>query len=271
MQGSKSIVTAEENEELVRFRQQWLEEVRSKKKPQASQDGPAASTSTGASAEPASQPPPQSPPAHRTMQRRTSHHDEPTSPVLGPRKTGSVNAAAQLGPSLQRAVEVYRKAVQHEQKSELDDALRLYRTAFRMDSNVDRAYHLVEEELQRKATATSPTQKAQHKKTHSGASGVDGLLQEVQALDLGPSRIPVAHAHGEGFVTGTLATLISAWPPKLSFERDPESEEEGVPIQMLPDEILMIILRLLDHTALERFARVNRKARVITLDASIWR
>ncbi|EJF64105.1 hypothetical protein DICSQDRAFT_178617 [Dichomitus squalens LYAD-421 SS1] len=272
MQGSVSAVAAEDNEELARFRRQWLEEVWSKKKPQGSQDGAAAFTPTSTSAEPATQSPPQSPPAHRTTHRRASHHNEATSPVLGARKVGPASATAQFGPSLQRAVEVYRKAVQHEQKSELDDALRLYRSAFRMDSNVDRAYQLFEEELHRKAAAASPTQKAQqHKKTPSGTAVVEGLLSDMQALDLGPSRIPVAHAYGEGFVTGTLANLISSWPPELTFERDPESEEEGVPIRMLPDEILIIILRRLDHSALERFARVNRKARVITLDASIWR
>ncbi|KAI1793519.1 hypothetical protein LXA43DRAFT_971860 [Ganoderma leucocontextum] len=266
MQGPKSSAETEDSEELARFRWQWLEEVRSKQKAHASQDG--AVTSVSQVAEAATHSPPHSPPAHRTTHRRASHHDDP----LVVNKHGTAHApTAQFSPALQRAVEVYQKAVQHEQKSELDDALRLYRTAFRLDSNVDRAYHLIEDELHRKAAASSADQKQTHKKTPSGTvtAAVDGLLQELQDLELGPSHIPVAHARGEGFVTGTLASLVSSWPPELTFEQ--ENEEEGVPVQMLPEELLMIILRLLDHTALERFGKVNRKARVITLDASIWR
>lgn len=274
MQGSESGVQTEVSEELARFRQQWLEEVRTKQKAHATQDDthypPSSSTQV---VEASAYLAPHSPPAHRTTHRRTSHHEEHTVVTkLGPPR----EAAVPFSPTLQRAVEAYRKAVQHEQKSELDDALRLYRTAFRLDPNVDRAYHLMEDELHRKAaaarTTAAPTEKQSHKKTPSGtgpAVVVDGLLQELQGLEVGPSRIPVAHVRGEGFVTGTLASLISSWPPELTFER--ESEEDEVPIKMLPDELLVIILRLLDHTALERFAKVNRKARVITLDASIWR
>ncbi|PIL25140.1 hypothetical protein GSI_13029 [Ganoderma sinense ZZ0214-1] len=266
MPGSKSGVQTEGSDELARFRQQWLEEVR-KKKTHTSQDDTRATTSSKA-VEAATHSPPHSPSAHRTTHRRTSHHDEPAVVI----KPGAPReAVAQFSPTLQRAVEVYQKAVQHEQKSELDDALRLYRTAFRLDTNVDRAYHLMEDELHRKAAAAASTEKQSHKKTPSGTApaAVDGLLPEMQGLELGPARIPVAHVRGEGFVTGTLASLISSWPPELTFER--ESEEDEVPIKMLPDELLMIILRLLDHTALERFAKVNKKARVITLDASIWR
>ena len=272
MQGSKSGVQTEDSEELARFRQQWLDEVRSKKKIHASQDDAAATTPPPAQVhvvEAATHSPPRSPPAHRTTHRRPSHHDH-SHPLIEEKDAPPREGPTQFSSTLQRAVEVYRKAVQHEQKSELDDALRLYRSAFRLDPNVDRAYHLMEDELHRKATASS-AEKQSHKKTPSGpgTAAVDGLLRELQRLELGPSRIPVAHVRGEGVVTGTLASLISAWPPELTFEQD--NEEDGVPIKLLPDEMLMIILRLLDHTTLERFAKVNRKARVITLDASVWR
>ena len=266
---------ADETEELARFRQQWLEEVRSKKKVQApaptndpARDG--ATTSSGPSALHDAEAHPSTSP-HRPAHRRVSHGASSSPPPVH-RKAHPGSVAAQLGPSLQLAVDVYRRAVQHEQRSELDDALRLYRTAFRMDPNVDRAYHLIEDELYRAAAAAHPRRPHHQKAPSTGkADAVDGVAHEMQALDIsrGHVPVPVAHARGEGFVSGTLASLVAAWPVELAFE--PEDEKEGVPLEMLPDELLVIVLRLVDHTALERFARVNRKARVITLDASIWR
>ncbi|KAI0369166.1 hypothetical protein BV20DRAFT_968356 [Pilatotrama ljubarskyi] len=258
----------EEPEELVRFRQQWLEELRSKKKPAPSQDASTSSPAAPSTTSPEASAPPHSPPAHHHAQRRPSH-GHPSSPSSTRRP--SAIAPAPFGPTLQRAVEVYRKAVYHEQRSELDEALRLYRMAFRLDNNVDRAYHMMEEEMLRKAAALSgpAAPKAHHRKSSSGAGDVDALAQGMQNIDISSGRAPVALARGEGVVTGTLANLVSSWPANLSFEAD--DEQQGVPIRNLPDELLMIVLRMLDHTALERFARVSRKARVITLDASIWR
>ena len=46
-------------------------------------------------------------------------------------------------------------------------------------------------------------------------------------------------------MTGTLASLVSSWPADLRF--DPENEQEEVPIQTLPDELLMLVLRKLDQ------------------------
>ncbi|KAI8996389.1 hypothetical protein BD414DRAFT_477782 [Trametes punicea] len=262
-----SQVVADEPEELVRFRQQWLEEVRGKRNAPPKQGGdpapvPSSSTASEAPARP------RSPSGHHPPQHHPSH-DAQTSHSVAKRPLHSA-APTPFGPALQRAVEVYRKAVQHEQRGELDDALRLYRTAFRMDNNVDRAYQLMEEELQKKAAAAPVAQpKAHHRKTSSASDGIEMLVHGVQGLGLGPGRIPVARARGEGFVTGTLAGLISSWPANLSFEA--ENEQEGVPIKHLPDEVLMMVMQKLDHTAVERFARVSRKARVITLDPSIWR
>ncbi|KAI0630558.1 hypothetical protein C8Q77DRAFT_212597 [Trametes polyzona] len=261
---------SEEPEELVRFRQQWLEEVRSKKKAPATQDSSVpAATSSAAPNSPDAPAQPRSPPAHHPTHRRLSH-GAPSSPSAARRQSISV-APPPLGPSLQRAVEVYKKAVQHEQRGNLDEALQLYRTAFRMDNHVDRAYHMVEEQLKGASIANAPApSKSHHRKTSSAAGTVDALVDGLQSMDIGASHVPVARTRGEGLVTGTLASLLSSWPADaLSFE--PDNEQEGVPIRRLPDELLVIVLRLLDHTSIERFARVNRKARVIALDASIWR
>lgn len=257
---------AEEPEELARFRQQWFEELRAKKKAPTSEEAAGSAPSTSTSTDLPAHPHPRPHPHH--SQRRASH--DASSPPPNARQPAPRATAAPMGPALQRAVEVYRKAILHEQRSELDDALRLYRTAFRMEPNVDRAYHLLEDEQQRKVTtAPAPAHKVYHHKAASDEVAADHLAHELEGLALGPARIPVAHARGDGFVTGTLAGLVASWSDGLSFE--PENEDEGAPIKTMPDEMLLLVLRRLDHTSIERFARVNRKARVLTLDASLWR
>ena len=73
----------------------------------------------------------------------------------------------------------------------------------------------------------------------------------------------------QGVVTGTLASVIAGFPHDVSFQ--PEDETQGVPLNMLPDEILVHILLMVDVTTLERFATVSRKTRLLTLDSGIWR
>ncbi|KAH9940850.1 uncharacterized protein BXZ73DRAFT_98683 [Epithele typhae] len=283
MQGNTTTSVLEESEELVRFRQQWLEEVRSKKHHPPTHEQSSSTETPGssapASADAGSSSSAQEPPASPTAPHHRPHVHRPPrqgADVVTRGPKGAVKA--QFSPSLKLAVDMYRHAVQQEQKGDLDDALRLYRNAFRMDANVDRAYHLVENEALQNAVAVTAAVSEDaaaavktHKKTGStGSAGeVDGLVREMEGLGLSGAKVPVAHARGEGFVTGTLAQLVSGWPTVLAFEAD--EEQEGVPLQKLPDELLIIVVRMLDHTTIERFANVNRKARVITLDVSIWR
>jgi len=72
----------------------------------------------------------------------------------------------------------------------------------------------------------------------------------------------------------TLSAVVASFPPdQLTFA--PEDELEGVPISMLPDEVIILILqelaRVRDVASIERFAAVNRKARVISVDSDVWR
>jgi len=59
------------------------------------------------------------------------------------------------------------------------------------------------------------------------------------------------------------------------FEFAPEDERVGTPFAQTPDEIIILILREFararDITSLERFASVNKKARLVSLDQSLWR
>jgi len=167
------------------------------------------------------------------------------------------------------ALEVYTGAVKHEQAGQLDEALRLYRQAFRMDSNVDRAYYLREKRASRTSEATTPTA------TRSEQNGEKEAGIFVRSGSDAPTPWAVhanntsAHHHPEPQISGLLAEILAGFPMPLSFE--PEDEKAPSPLQRLPDELLVYIISYLGVAAIERFARVSRKARMITLDATIWR
>jgi F-box protein 9 len=169
------------------------------------------------------------------------------------------------------ALGVYTRAVKHEQAGELDDALRLYRQAFRMDPRVDRAYHLKEELATRTLETTAlpaapPEQNVEKKAAISVRPGSDDAAgPRVVAHAKRPSS---AH-HLDRQTSGLLAAIVANFPEPLSFE--PEDERALSPLRQLPDELLVHILSYLGVAAIERFARVSRKARVITFDATIWR
>ncbi|KAH7921300.1 hypothetical protein BV22DRAFT_1038818 [Leucogyrophana mollusca] len=260
-----SVVPGEEPEELVRFREAWRAEVKQRRgvhpepKPQTAVSPPNETTA------------PTSVSVTKTdhgvgiVRGGPNLHPGPSSHTIAGAPTVPVHAShgqSRLSPAFGRAIEVYRSAVNHEQRSQLDEALRLYRQAFRLDPNVDRAYHKEEQRLEQLALETA----AARKKPASGAAppgAVDGLAQGVEALS-------IHHGTREiGTVTGTLANVLAGFPQELIFE--PEDEKEGTPIKIIPDELLLHILRSLDTTTIERFATVNRKARVLSLDSAIWR
>lgn len=234
-----------EPEELVRFRQAWLKELEQADVGRAETDhGRLASAS------------------HSEQERAgPSRKSIAGSPIASPLQTP--HGIIGLNRGLTFAVDTYRRAVEFEQKSQLHDALQLYQQAFRLDSNVDKAYYRAEQQL-RSATSI-PGRGYEHKQSNSlsDTDVVDKLTREVGALS-------VQHvAAGKGVVTGTLASILDKFPQDLKFE--PEDERNGVPLSLLPDEVLVLVLRSLDPTTIERFAAVNRKARVVSLDSGIWR
>ncbi|KIK08825.1 hypothetical protein K443DRAFT_671883 [Laccaria amethystina LaAM-08-1] len=156
--------------------------------------------------------------------------------------------------ALASALDVYRRAVQHEQRGELDDALRSYRQAFNLDPHVDQAYNR-EEML---AGILQAQKSAEANQVDELASRVEESLS-LKSVSKGKEIV----------VTGTLSTVIRFFPKNLRFE--PENEDELALLNKLPDELLVIIIRNLDHTSVERFAAVNRKARILSLDSVIWR
>ncbi|TFY78041.1 hypothetical protein EWM64_g5970, partial [Hericium alpestre] len=222
---------APETDELKEFRKQWQAELQQKRQRQQASSsyappaGPSIST-------------PQAPSSITTTDT-TEHVSLPTG-TIAPSAPIIVNGSLRVQ---NRALEAYAQAMQCEQASRLDEALRLYRTAFRVDPDVDRVYHRT-----------------------SVSTAVEGATEALEALKLPSAR---AYHHAERPLTAALLQLVKTFPEELSFE--PEDERVPCCINALPDELLIHILDYLDYCAIERFATVNRKARVVTLDPKAWR
>ncbi|THH14977.1 hypothetical protein EW146_g5418 [Bondarzewia mesenterica] len=248
-----------ESEELKRFREQWKAEV-TQKKQSISSPATALSSQSNLLTSPTL-------PAKQSSSDASIPSDlyDSLQPVEVPTPSTPTPSSFISNGSIRarnNAITVYRQAVRCEQASQLDEALRLYRTAFRMDPDVDKAFHKAEQVL---AAASAP--RTGHKKTSSVDSTVERITQAVNELDLSSAHVH-RHRH-EGHVTGLLAKVLKNFPDTLSFE--PEDETASTPLKYLPDELLIFILRYLNPNALERFGAVCRKARVLTLESSIWR
>ncbi|KAI0725405.1 hypothetical protein C8Q72DRAFT_852664 [Fomitopsis betulina] len=252
------------SDELARFREEWKEEVRRKKaaagagslQMQTQSVGPLDVTSFKPNNLDAIVQ------GHELPRAGTHSSQVNVKQILRATDTTS----APLGPMLQRAVELYRRAVVCEQQSNLDEALKLYRTAFRIDPNVDRAYHKIEAQFD-VATNVSVAQQPAHATSSTKRSSIDGVTHSLKSLDVHSAVVPVAE--GVAIPPGSLASIMAEWPALLEFL--PEDEGKPVHIQKLPVEVLLLMLRKLGTTALERYALVCRKARFLTLDMGIWK
>ncbi|KAF8575209.1 hypothetical protein K439DRAFT_1420045 [Ramaria rubella] len=206
-----------DTDELAHFRERWKEEIRERgQQPQEFPSDPS-----------------QSQPAQRDL--TTSN-------------TSSISR-------LQSALETYARAITEEQNGNHAEATRLYRNAFRLDSNVDKAYHREELTYQRLRNISTPS----------------SLPPQVSNISLEDTK---SQATSQVILTSTtLISLLESWPQPLLFA--PEDEARGAPISRLPDEIICKILLCLAHnvdvSTIERFAIVNRRARVLSLDTSLWR
>ena len=96
----------------------------------------------------------------------------------------------------------------------------------------------------------------------------DDMTASIRASSITPRNLP----KGRTVTTGILDTVVATFleqEPTLSFV--PEDQTQPLAIKMLPEEILLEILHMLDSSSIETFALVCRKARVLTLESSIWR
>lgn len=257
--------------ELARFREQWKADLDMRRK---------RAGSTQAAPAPSGEIPTTSiSEAIKNDKTVTSHAKRPIQSVTptavdaGAGSSRGPGLTAPLPPSASKALEIYRNAVAHEQCSELDDALRLYRQAFRIHEDVARLYERIESHsLHVKpidSAAFAQAQRNQHKASVDMVRLAHDMDRMHVSADASGSLAVTLPAH-HGIVTGTLATIMAPWGA-LELKFEPEDEKQPVHLQTLPEELLVHVLEFLDTTSLERFALVNRKARVLTLDSALWR
>ena len=123
--------------ELARFREEWKADLNQRlNRPDVTQKPPPTELTPA--------PEPTSPLISAVPQRTI----KPVSPIVptdsapGPSRGPGFTAA--LSPAQENALALYRRAVAHEQKSELDDALLLYKQAFRVYEDIPRLYERLE-------------------------------------------------------------------------------------------------------------------------------
>ena len=151
------------------------------------------------------------------------------------------------------ALEHYERAVEREGEGSLGDSLKHYRTAYRLDSGVDRLY----------------------KNKHFPAPS--------KPADLNPSNAPAtvpntAHHSLEGSNPLPVIDTIALYQTASICGQDSAtgtSTEPLCPIASLPSEILVTILSNIAHFDIAIFARVaqvcKRLAYLVTTEDRIWR
>ncbi|CAK7220759.1 hypothetical protein SCUCBS95973_004271 [Sporothrix curviconia] len=166
------------------------------------------------------------------------------------------------------ALEHYEKAVEKEAMGSLGDSLKHYRTAFRMDSTVDKKYKNKHYPAPPAASAAASTAgsslpKGTGKETEASA-GTDAAAEPAKPVREGPP--PTLRELIMSF--GGLA--IEGAPPPVEGMPPPPC-----PLAELPDELLVHILRdvaLDDVGDFVRLARVCRKlAFLVATEDRIWR
>lgn len=199
--------------------------------------------------------------------------------------TAKPHSGREHGPgtiSTKKAVEAYARAVEHENSGQLNEALHLYRKAFKLDDRVEKAYNsaVVKEEERSQAvvedsqvvdptlpvTATPPPLEPYVFRTHTQ------LAPDYHS----PARTPV-RVHGDGESvhaewTDPLTRIINKFEGDLyAIDFEPEEEKWPVLLATLPDEVIENVIFFLDVQSLERFALACKKARLLTRTAPVWR
>nr|GAT45726.1 predicted protein [Mycena chlorophos] len=244
-------------DELARFREEWKREVEQRRHPQPAPNSAATTGhATGSSSGKA-----------KLLQKVAASFEDgfaeaeplpgPSSETVAGPGPGSVSTSTffkntVIPASVRNALSLYRRAIEHETRGEHDESAKFYRQAFRIEPDVEKIYASWEKLAaveEQEATLAEEEQ--------------DTTKKREEAL------VVKSSSKSADVVTGFLAKIIREFPPDVRFM--PEDEKLPVQFNVLPEELLVAIIRRLDHTTIERFAAVSRKARILTLDSTVWR
>ncbi|KAK4685981.1 F-box protein 9, partial [Tremellales sp. Uapishka_1] len=276
------------DEELVKFRQEWKQEVLSKK------NGAGAGPSSRKEVSPSKA-------AKRTSPLPTMSSLLPDLDEIQPGPSRPKIPSKQ--PALKEkesAVQLYAKAVENEQSGRLNEALMLYRKAFKLDGGlslldpcfakltndaidgVERAY------AKQVAAATALAKDAVEEARSvapssadvvSSAAPIDEPYSFERHIQLHPDYeksappLPIAPSAKLSITTrcSPLTTIFRSLPvPTSDLVFLPQDEDLPLPLASLPHELMEPILSHLDVGSLERFGSTCWKARYLTSRAQAW-
>nr|XP_018263038.1 uncharacterized protein I303_04528 [Kwoniella dejecticola CBS 10117]OBR85196.1 hypothetical protein I303_04528 [Kwoniella dejecticola CBS 10117] len=196
------------------------------------------------------------------------------------------------GNDRERAISIYTKAIESEQAGKLNEALILYRKAFKLDDDVDRSYA---RSIKAKAEAEARQQEIQKhlavdEKEDSSPNSADiisptppqaepySFARHIQ-VDPDYEKTHPSHLASSSSKSQTplpalspltkLFNSLDTDPHQLIFV--PEEEELPCPITKLPNELFEPILNHLDVASIERFGSSCWKARWLTHISHTWR
>ncbi|KAJ9124788.1 hypothetical protein QFC24_003157 [Naganishia onofrii] len=199
-----------------------------------------------------------------------------------------------------KAVEAYTRAVDLESSGQLNEALHLYRKAYKLDDLVDKAYNTAIRNMEERdrlraqvsreeiqvvdpkevtVTATPPPLEPYVFMTHTQlAPDYHSPLTSVASTRVGGGRLASADTHAEW--TDPLTRIISRFVSQdqedqaqhlYALDFTPEEEKWPCLLGILPDEVVENIVFFLDVQSLERFAVTCKKARLVTRVAPVWK
>ncbi|KAL7421995.1 hypothetical protein Q5752_003767 [Cryptotrichosporon argae] len=195
--------------------------------------------------------------------------------VRGSEPGAGAGAGAERGPGKDRAVQLYARAVESEQSGQLNDALRLYRQAFKLDDSVDRLYAraIAQTEASALETVSSGAATPTSADVVSASAPSDAPYEFARHIQVLPDYERVRAARVSP-LTALLAARCGGGRggggyDALEFVRD--DEHLPAPIARVPPELFDAVFAHLDVGSVERFARACWRARQLTAQAAVWR
>ncbi|OCF30685.1 F-box protein 9 [Kwoniella heveanensis BCC8398] len=227
--------------------------------------------------------------------------------IVPPGSSSGQTNGASTNPRLsdeERAVQMYAKAVESEQSGKLNDALLLYRRAFKLNDDVDRAYARSIAKTHPNTNSTTNDKSSAQALVPPTPTSADIISPTPPSIEpysfarhiqLDPdyekshpipdqSATPTPQAPPQNrsaktrnhpdpvFPPSPLTALLSSLPTppqELTFLQ--ADEELPTPISKLPPELIEPILFHLDVTSIERFGSTCWRARYLTHISLVWR
>ncbi|ORY26145.1 hypothetical protein BCR39DRAFT_541958 [Naematelia encephala] len=272
--------------ELERFRREWRNEVQSRRDVPAVPPSPARKgTEIEAQAPKSPEKKARDPVSPTTRKAPLAREVDAASSSSSSQTIAAVprlpRSTVERGDVRVEAVRLYARAVEDEQSGKLNDALKLYRRAFKMDDNVDRLYARSTNKTLMESPGVEIVQIPTPSSTDivSASPPAEEPYTFQRHLQMQPDYEKALHhpTNTSSIASSSsrpspLTALFSGLPvPVSEYPFLPADENLPLPLARLPAELLTRVFDHLDVTSLERFARTCWRARYLTATSDVWR